>query len=153
MSSYQFDQIDRDILERLQRDGRVSIKRLSQEVHLSAPAVGERVRRLESLGVIEGYTLRVNPGAMGFQIRATIIVMLQSGRKDAFLQFIQNEPEIAEADELPGKTDAILRVYCTTAERFFALVSRIREYGATDSYIHMEHYKHIPLLPEADAAP
>lgn len=143
-----FDNIDRDILYELQRNGRISMKKLSEAIHLSAPAVTERVKRMEDAGVIEGYTVRLNPAAMGLQVRATIIVMLQSGKKEAFLQFLQEEPEVIEADEIPGKTDAILRVYCETIERFFALVSRIRSYGATDSYVHMEHYKDIPLLPE-----
>lgn len=143
-----FDHIDRDILEQLQINGRVSMKKLGEIIHLSAPAVTERVKRLEDAGIIEGYTIRANPAAMGFQVSATIIVMLHDGKKEAFLDFIQTEDEIVQADELPGKTDALLRVYCQNIERFFALIARIRDYGATDSYVHMESYKRSFLLPE-----
>lgn len=141
-----FDEIDRKILEILQADGKISMKRLGEAVFMSAPAVTERVKRLEEAGVINGYTIRVNPAAMGFQVHATLIIMLSSGKKEAFLKFIQQEPEIVFADELPGKTDAILEVYCVDIIQFYSLISRIREYAATDSYVHMEHYKSIPLL-------
>ena len=143
-----FDHIDRDILEQLQLNGRVSMKKLGEIIHLSAPAVTERVKRMEDIGIIEGYTIRPNATAMGFQVVATIIVMLHDGKKESFLDFIQQEDEIVEADEIPGKTDALLKVYCENIERFFALVSRIRNYGATDSYVHMARYKHSFLLPE-----
>lgn len=148
MNVAHFDHIDRDILEQMQLNGRISMKKLGEAIHLSAPAVTERVKRMEDAGVIQGYTIRTNAAAMGYQMEATIIVMLQSGKKEAFLAFLQTEPEIIEADELPGKTDAILKVYCESIERFFALVSRIRNYGATDSYVHMAHYKRSLLLPE-----
>lgn len=146
-----FDYIDRDVLRQLQQNGRVSMKKLGEAVHLSAPAVTERVKRMEDAGVIERYTIKVNPAAMGFQVESTIIVMLQNGKREDFLKFIVDEPEIVEATEIPGKTDALLTVYCETIERFFALVSRIREYGATDSYIHMARYKRQALLPEIKA--
>lgn len=148
MSFDHFDHIDRDILEQLQLNGRISMKKLGEAIHLSAPAVTERVKRMEDAGVIGGYTIRTNAAAMGYQVEASIIVMLQSGKKEEFLAFLQTEPEIIEADEIPGKTDAILTVYCRSIERFFALVARIRNYGATDSYVHMAHYKRSPLLPE-----
>ena len=143
-----FDHIDRDILEQLQINGRVSMKKLGEIIHLSAPAVTERVKRMEDMGIIEGYTIRPNAVAMGYQVEATIIVMLHDGKKESFLEFIQAEDEIVEACEIPGKTDALLKVYCESIERFFALVARIRNYGATDSYVHMEHYKRSVLLPE-----
>ncbi len=142
-----FDEVDRQILKILQEDGKISMKKLGEAVFMSAPAVAERVKRLEDSGVIDGYTIRVNPAAMGFQVHATLVIMLAHGKKGAFLKYIQEEPDIIVADELPGKTDAILEVHCVDIIQFYGLISRIREYAATDSYIHMSHYKRIPVLP------
>lgn len=145
-----FDEVDRQILRILQTDGKISMKKLGETVFMSAPAVAERVKRLEDSGVIEGYTIRVNPAAMGFQVHATLVIMLAHGKKEAFLKFIQEEPDIVSADELPGKTDAILDVHCVDIIHFYNLISRIREYAATDSYIHMSHYKSTSLLPPSE---
>ena len=148
MNAYQFDQIDVDIIEQLKENGRISMKKLGELVHLSAPAVAERVKRMEDYGVIQGYTIRTDPAAMGYQVEATIIVMLNSGKKGEFLEHIRHEPEIIRADEVPGKADVILKVYCTTIERLFRLISRIQTFAATESYIHMTNYKSSSLLPE-----
>lgn len=145
-----FDNTDRAILEQLQLNGRISMRKLGEAVHLSSPAVTERVKRLEDSGVIERYTARINPAAMGLKVEASIIVMLQNGKKNEFLRFIKEESEIITANETPGKSDALLTVYCQNIERFFSLISRIRKYGATDSYVHMENYKDSIFLPEIE---
>ena len=142
-----FDETDRRILEILQEDGRITMKKLGMDVHLSAPAVADRVKRMEDAGIICGYVAKVNPAVMGYKIKASIVVMLHNGQKEAFLDFIEKEPDVIQADETPGKSDAILQVYSQDIEHFFALISRVRVYGETDSYIHMESYKNMPLLP------
>ena len=145
-----FDRTDVNILKELQANSRLSNKALGDLVHLSAPAVAERVRRLEAAGVIKGYTLDVDAAAMGYPVQATIIVMLMSGKKNAFWEYIHTEDEIITCDEIPGKTDALLKICCPDIEHFNALVERIHKYGATDCYLHMRHFKSIPLLPKAD---
>lgn len=141
------DETDRKILEILQDDGRITMKTLSELTHMSAPAVTDRIRRMEDAGIITGYTAKVSPSAMGYNIHASIVVMYHRGKKEEFLNFIKNEDSIIIADETPGKSDAILQVWCTDFIDFFSLVTRIRNYGETDCYIHMEHYKDLPLLP------
>ena len=58
------DTIDQRILDELQSEGRVSYRDLGERVGLSAPAVTERVRRLERQGVITGYTATIDPAAL-----------------------------------------------------------------------------------------
>jgi Lrp/AsnC family leucine-responsive transcriptional regulator len=64
------DTIDARILDILIDDARVSIADLARAVGLSAPSVSERIRRLEEAGVIEGYTLAINPKALGLPLTA-----------------------------------------------------------------------------------
>ena len=70
---HEFDRVDRKILDILQRDGRISITDLAQQVGLSATPCAERVRRLERNGVIMGYHARVSPRALG----KTLLVFLE----------------------------------------------------------------------------
>lgn len=145
---HQLDTIDREILKILQTNGRISMKELGEQVHLSAPSVTDRVSHLEECGIIDGYTARINPVALGYKITAVIIVMFHRGKKNDFLNFIPQEPAIVSADETPGKSDALLHIHCHDMDEFLTVISRIREFGETDSYIYMEHYKDIPLLPD-----
>lgn len=55
------DDLDWKVLALLQDNGRISYTELARQVHLSVPAVTERVKRLEAAGVIDGYTARINP--------------------------------------------------------------------------------------------
>ncbi|UCC49390.1 MAG: AsnC family transcriptional regulator, partial [Gemmatimonadota bacterium] len=62
----ELDSLDLKLLERLMADGRVTWTQLAAEVELSGPSVTERVRKLERLGVLEGFTAKVNPESVGY---------------------------------------------------------------------------------------
>jgi len=66
------DQTDWQIIAELQRDGRLSFNQLARLVHLSPPAVAERVRRLEDAGVITGYQVVISPARAGLPLTAFI---------------------------------------------------------------------------------
>jgi hypothetical protein len=68
------DAYDTRILAELQADARLTMAELGRRVHLSQPAVTERVRKLEAAGVITGYRATVNLGALGYGIRALVRV-------------------------------------------------------------------------------
>ena len=72
----QFDRIDRKILDILQRDGRISITDLAQQVGLSATPCADRVRRLERTGVITGYHASVSPESLGYAMNALVGIFL-----------------------------------------------------------------------------
>src|SRR5690606_17763201 len=70
------DRLDREILGALRVDARISWRELGERVHLSATSVADRVRRMERDGIIEGYTVRVDPEALGRTVRAVVDVSL-----------------------------------------------------------------------------
>jgi len=72
------DDLDRDILNLLLKDGRLSHKQISREVHLSRPAVFDRVKRLEAKGVIKGYSAKLDWEATGLPLTAFILIRLQA---------------------------------------------------------------------------
>ena len=77
---HRLDEIDRQLLDELQADAKISLKRVGERVGLSAPAVMERVRKLEQAGVLTGYHAQVDARRVGFDIAAFIGVAIRSPR-------------------------------------------------------------------------
>jgi Lrp/AsnC family leucine-responsive transcriptional regulator len=72
------DDLDRDILNLLSKDGRLSHEQIGREIQLSRPAVFERIKRLEARKVIKGYTARIDWEATGLPLTAFILIRLQA---------------------------------------------------------------------------
>lgn len=73
------DDIDRKILNELMRDSRLSMSELGRRINLSSPSVSERVKQMESHGVIESYTTKVNLGKLGNDIQCIIEATVKNG--------------------------------------------------------------------------
>jgi Lrp/AsnC family transcriptional regulator, leucine-responsive regulatory protein len=108
----QLDKTDLRILRALQNDGRLSNQRLAEEVHLSATAVLERVRRLTRQGYILGYEARLNPALLGAGLLVFIEVLLDRTVHDVLDEFkaaVQARPEILECHLVAGGFDYLLK--------------------------------------------
>ena len=92
------DATDLRILEALINDARVSIADLARSVGLSPPSVSERMRRLEEAGVIEGYTLTINPKALGLPIAAWLRIRPMPGQLHRVADILRAMPEIVDSD-------------------------------------------------------
>lgn len=111
------DAIDRRIIGLLADEGRISFKELADRVHLAPSSVADRVRRLESLGVITGYGARIDRGALGRDVRAVVDVALPPGLDPAeFEQRLANRDEVALAVYVTGPADYTVIVDCAGAQ-------------------------------------
>ncbi len=142
-----FDEIDRMILETLQKDGRITMKKLGEIVHLSSPAVTERVLKMESMGIIESYKAQVNPRALGYDVEGWMVVTVNESKRDALLTFVQETEEILRADEVPGESEIMLHFVCENYADYLELLRRLKEFGTTESYMYMGSFKDEVLLP------
>ncbi len=125
------DSISRQILEELQHNGRVSYRDLGERVALSAPAVTERVKRLERDGIITGYTAIVNPAALGHPIHA-IIRVHSAGPKAADIDILaESMPEVIECNRVTGGESHVLRVWLRDVEHLGQLVEQFWGLGDT----------------------
>lgn len=108
-----FDPTDKQILTILQTEGRITNARLAQEVGLSPPAVLERVRRLETSGVIEKYVAILDRQQAGFGIQ-TIVMVCLSHHQISSLQNVKERltemEEVLECHQLTGEVDFLLKV-------------------------------------------
>lgn len=84
MKHEELDYVDKEILNMLQRDARISIKEIAAKVFLSSPAVSSRISRLEEQGYIEGYHAVLNPIALGYHIKAFINLEVEPVEKKNF---------------------------------------------------------------------
>ena len=90
------DEIDVLILEALVENARIPIKLLASRVGLSSPSTAERVRRLEEAGVIEGYSARLNPGALGLPIAVLIRIRPLPGELNHVAKLLAKKPSIVD---------------------------------------------------------
>ena len=105
------DDIDRSLLDRLQRDGRATQLELAKVVGLSQPAVAERIRKLEERGVVLGYAARVAPAKVGIDITAFVGVGLEHPKFfDAFDKKVRGMGEVLECHRVAGEDSYLLKV-------------------------------------------
>ncbi|SMD17545.1 Lrp/AsnC family transcriptional regulator [Kibdelosporangium aridum] len=131
----QLDELDWRIVERLQADGRLSFKELGRRVNLSAPAVAERVRRLEESGVITGYHARVEPRRAGYPISAFIEMRCALGKCLLKTSASDDYPEVVEVHKLSGDHCSMLKVRAASLEHFEGLLERIGAHGEMRSSV------------------
>jgi Lrp/AsnC family transcriptional regulator, leucine-responsive regulatory protein len=127
------DQYDFRILEFLQQDARISHAEIGRRVHLSQPAVSERIRRLEASGVIAGYRAYVDPAKLGYAISAMIRV--RANRHGDYDRFVRERPEIVECRTVTGDDCAVMRVLATDVAHLQSIIESLNRFGATSTAI------------------
>ncbi len=105
------DHPDHQLVQLLQENGRATQLQLAREVGLSQPAVAERIRKLESRGIIRGYTARVDATALGKDVLAFVSVSLEHPKHfDAFTTKVEELTEVLECHRVAGEDSFLLKV-------------------------------------------
>ena len=123
------DSTDVKILEILQNNARVSISDLSKQVNLSLSAVSERLRKLETSGVIEQYTTIIKPSSMEKELSVLMLISLENttGSPIKELQsFVDNMDEILECHHITGEYDYAMKITTRNTESLEKLMSAIK---------------------------
>lgn len=125
------DEIDAQILATLQRDARITMRELGSRVGLSAPAVAERVRRLEVRGVIRRYRAEVVPERVGLPVVAFLTVgMARDVRPSTRLEHaIQSLDEVVEGHRITGEDAYLLKVAVADMDALRDTIDRLSEFG------------------------
>ncbi|TAE30396.1 MAG: Lrp/AsnC family transcriptional regulator [Candidatus Kapaibacterium sp.] len=142
--------VDRKICDILQRNGRAHFNELAEVVHLSVPAVSERVRKLEEKGIIRGYTAKLHPEAFGLNIAAFIWVTVEGSHNyKKFLDNCTNEPEIMDCHAITGDSSHLVKVRTTSPASLERLLSRIQEWSGVKktltNIILSTHYESLTI--------
>ena len=129
------DEVNVRLLARLQEDPRITMSALARQVGMSAPAVTERVQRLEQAGVISGYALQVDPTALGYPVAVFVRVRITTGRLDRFATFVATVPEVVECYRITGEDCFLLKVHIPSLDQLADLLDRFMAHGQTTSSV------------------
>ena len=118
------DPKDLEILDSLVFDGRMTFSDLAERIALSGPSTAERVRRLESTGVIRGYSAVLEPEAVDASFAAFVSVTLESpAAREPFFSAIDAEPAVLEAHHVAGDADYLLKIRCAGTRDLETIIS------------------------------
>jgi Lrp/AsnC family transcriptional regulator, leucine-responsive regulatory protein len=125
------DAIDRRLLAALAANGRATTTSLAALVGLSGPAVHDRLRKLESAGVIRGYAATFDPVSIGAGTAAFVSLALGPGVPDkaGIDAALAREPDVLEAHEVAGEDCYLLKVRVASPQALSALLTRLRHVG------------------------
>jgi Lrp/AsnC family leucine-responsive transcriptional regulator len=128
----ELDAMDARILEILQDDARSTLADIGRRIHMSQPAVAERVKRMEAAGVIAGYHARVNPSALGYGITAFIRVS-KRGHDTPVEVVAAQVPEIVECHSITGDDCSIVKVVAPSVAALETVIVALTRCGVTST--------------------
>ena len=154
METQNLDKTDIQILKVLQENGRITVKDLAQKVHLSPTPVFERMRRMETAGIIERYTTILNASKLGRGFVVFCSVKLRRMGKDIahdFVNRIKDIPEVAECYNISGEFDYLLKIYAPDMQYYnefiINVLGTIESLGSIQSSFVMNPVKTSPGIP------
>lgn len=128
----EFDVMDGKILEILQADARMTLAEIGRRIHMSQPAVAERVKRMEAAGVITGYHAKVNPAVLGYGIIAFIRVSKRS-HATPVEEVAAQMPQIIECYSITGDDCSIVKVVAASVAELEKVIIELTRCGVTST--------------------
>ena len=129
------DDLNLRILGELQTEGRVGMAELGRRVGLSAPAVSERVQRLERAGAIKGYRAELDPAVVGFPVAAVVRIRPSPGQLQRIPEIARETPEVAECHRITGEDCYLLRLHLRSMDELEEILDRFTPHGLTTTSI------------------
>jgi len=133
------DKKDRLIIEALQHDARQSLSALGKRIGLSQPAVSERVKKLEDLGVIRGYSARVDLRAIGFRLQAIVRVRTTHQHIQKYVSLFESMPEVLDVVRVTGDDCFVVRCAFAEPEDLERVVDALAAHGSITTALVLSH--------------
>ena len=134
-NSFSIDDTDLQILSLLQKNARVSIKRIAEQTFLSPTAISARIEKLEKGGYIEGYYAHINAQAFGFNIKAFINLEVEPVEKKEFYPYIRSCPNVVECNCVTGDYAMLIEVLFRTTAELDHFIGELQHFGKTKTQI------------------
>src|SRR3954454_23498587 len=123
------------LLAELQQDARLSQAELGRRVGLSAPAVAERLARLEREGVVVGYRAEVDPRALGYELGAVLRIRPAPRQIPKVAEVARETPEVVECHRVTGEDCFWMKLHVRSVEHLEEVIDRFTPYGQTTTSI------------------
>ena len=129
------DSINWDILGALQSNSRTTFTEIGKQVGLTAPAVAERVKKMEDLGVLEGYRAKLSFAKVGYQLKAIITLRAFMGKLKPFLNMVSNFEEVINCYRITGNENIVMEVVLRDQLHLEKFIDKLIQYGETRTHI------------------
>jgi Lrp/AsnC family transcriptional regulator for asnA, asnC and gidA len=141
--SYEIDDLDREILKRLQADGRAQFLDLARELKVSGGTIHSRVAKMKAAGIIRGYKVLVDASALGFGVSAFVgIILSKAGLSAKTRERLKAIPEIVEVHYTTGTYSLLAKVVVRTIPDLYALLSQklqaIEAIQSTETFVILD---------------
>ena len=138
------DITDAKILELLQENARISISEISKRVNMSLSAVSERLKKLETSGLIEKYTTLINPHYLGQELMVIMNLCLEEEQKLNFREFVKGERAILECHYITGEYDINLKIVTKNTVTLERLINKVKSFpgvGRSQTNVVLSSFK------------
>lgn len=141
------DRTDYKILNILQADSRTTLKDIGDHVGLTAPAVSERIRKMEEHGIIRGFHIDVDRERLDCSMTGFILVAPEPEKYNSFCEFCQKTPAIISHYHVIGVFNALLRFAVRGTRELDELLSAIKHYGNSQTSVELKTYFETKEIP------
>ena len=125
------DAVNRQLLRELDANPRITMSALGRRIGMSAPAVTERVQRLERAGVIKGFRTEISPAALGLPVAAFVRIRPAAGQLAKIAELAQAIPQISECHRISGEDCFLVKIHAAAIEDLEATLDRFLNFGQT----------------------
>ena len=140
------------VIRLLRDDPRMSVSELARRVKMSAPAVRERLQRLEEAGVLR-WRVDIEPRALGFPVAAYVRVRPAPGQLSKIAELAQRMPQVTECHRVTGEDCFVVKIYVTAIDQLDAVLDQFLAFGQTTTSLVQSTPVPARLLPlRADLA-
>jgi len=140
-----------ELLRLLRDDPRLSTSELARRVGLSAPAVRERILRLEESGIIRGYRLELDPAALGYPVAAFVRVRPAPGQLPRLVELARSMADVVECHRITGDDCFVLKLHLRSIDELDKVLDQLLVYGQTTTSIIQSTPVPLRSLPLPDA--
>lgn len=138
-SNVKIDALNWKILNRLQQNARESFANIGRSVGLTAPAVGERVKKMEDAGILLGYNTVVSHSLTGHQLKAIISLRAFMGKLKPFLALVPTFDEVINCYRITGNENIVMEVVLKDQFHLERFIDKLIQYGETRTNIVLSH--------------
>lgn len=129
------DVLNTKILKCLQENARLSNAEIGRQVGISSPAVSERIKKMEDMGIIEGYKALVSPFEIGYQLKAIITLRAFMGKLKPFLEKVKTYDEVINCYRITGDENIVMEVVLKNNKHLESFIDQLITYGESKTQI------------------
>jgi len=130
------DKTGQELLNQLRKNARITFKELGKRVNLTAPAVADRVQKMEEASIIRGYTTDINLDKLGFSILAIVHIRKLGGRScDWVASQLEDISEVEEILRITGDDSMMVRIAAQSMDQLTVVLDKVSKFGTPETSI------------------